>query len=91
MNDIKNMKYYNLVDSPFIRRDKLKFLYFNLLYCLTHLLVYFLIIKGIFEFDTLTSLGISFYLYSMEVIRQSDNDYLEDRIKKLENYKNDKK
>ena len=67
-----------------MNKEKLKHLPFNFFFCLTSWLVPFLLITTLTDFNTWLAAGISFYIYLMDVIQASTNDYLEEKIKKLE-------
>jgi hypothetical protein len=67
-----------------MNKEKLKHLPFNLFFCLTSWVIPFLLITTWTDINTWLAAGISFYIYLMDVGQVSTNDYLEEKIKKLE-------
>ena len=70
-----------------INKEKLKLLPFNFFFCLTSWFVPFLLITTWTDVNTWLAVGISFYIYLMDVGQATTNDYLEEKIKKLEDAK----
>jgi hypothetical protein len=73
-----------------INKEKLKFLPFNLILCLTDWILPFLILTQLTSLDIYLSILISTYIYLNNVVQTCNNDYLEARIKKLEDKNNSK-
>ena len=67
-----------------MNKEKLKHLPFNFFFCLTSWFVPFLLITTWTDVNTSLATVISFYIYLMDVAQASTNDYLEEKIKKLE-------
>lgn len=70
-----------------MNKEKLKHLPFNLLFCLPSWIGTFMLITIFTEVDFWIATMISFYFYLLDVTQSSENDYLEERIKKLEDNK----
>ena len=64
--------------------EKLKHLPFNFFFCLSSWFAPFLLITTWTNVSVWLAAGISFYIYLMDVRQSSENDYLEEKIKKLE-------
>lgn len=67
-----------------MNKEKLKHLPFNFFFCLSSWFVPFLLITTWTTVSVWLAAGISFYIYLMDVRQSSENDYLEEKIKKLE-------
>ena len=67
-----------------MNKEKLKHLPFNFFFCLSSWFVPFLLITTWTTVNVWSAAGISFYIYLMDVRQSSENDYLEEKIKKLE-------
>ncbi len=67
-----------------MNKEKLKHLPFNFFFCLSSWFTPFLLITTCTEINTWLAAGISFYIYLMDIRQSSENDYLEEKIKKLE-------
>lgn len=64
--------------------DKIKHLPYNLFWCISSFLIPFYILTGIGELNFYASIGISFYIYFLDIKGQTDTDYLSEKIKNLE-------
>jgi len=67
-----------------MNKEKFKHLPFNLFWCVTSFILPFFILTEMANMNTLASIGISFYIYFLDVKWQTDTDYLSEKIKKLE-------
>lgn len=67
-----------------MKKEKLKYLPFNFFICLSSWFAPFLLITTFTSLNIWFAVGISFYIYLTDVTQSSKYDYLEDRIKKLE-------
>lgn len=67
-----------------MNKEKLKYLPFNFFFCLSSWVVPFLFITTWTTVNIWLAAAISFYIYLMDVKQSSENEYLEEKIKKLE-------
>jgi len=67
-----------------MNKEKLKYLVFNLFFCVTSWFIPFLLITEFISIDTWMAAVISFYIYLNDVMQSTKNDYMEEKIKKLE-------
>jgi len=67
-----------------MNKQKLKYLPYNFLFCITSWFVPFLILSQYTSVDIYLTIIISSYIYLNDVAQSSKNDYFEERIKKLE-------
>ena len=67
-----------------MNKKKLSYLPFNILFCAGNFVGPYLMLSTFSPLGLFWSMVISAYLYLNEVFRYSDRDYLEDRIKALE-------
>jgi len=65
-------------------KDKLKLLPFQLFWCATSFVLPFVALSTFMDVKIMYSLLISFYIYLSDVTQSCNNEYLENRIKKLE-------
>ena len=68
-----------------MNKDKLKYVPFNLFWCISSFLVPFVLASQILTFDTLDSALVALYVYLIDVRNQTDMDYLTNKIESLEN------
>ena len=68
-----------------MNKDKLKYVPFNLFWCISSFLVPFVLVSQILTFDTLDSALVALYVYLIDVRNQTDMDYLTNKIESLEN------
>lgn len=68
-----------------MNKDKLKYVPFNLFWCISSFLVPFVLVSQILTFDTLDSALVALYVYLIDVRNQTDMDYLSEKIESLEN------
>ena len=59
--------------------------------CVSSFLLPFLILTDLGKLDTLASIGISFYIYFLDVKSETNSDYLSEKIKNLENIQQSEK
>lgn len=71
-----------------INKEKLKYLPSNIFSCLTSFSVPFFILTLFPEIKMSLVIGISLYTYLKDVAQSSQNDYLEQKIKDIENKQN---
>jgi len=64
--------------------EKLKHLPFNLFWCLSSGVMPFFVLKAFTDISIIPILVISFYLYLLDVKETTNVDYLEEKIKKLQ-------
>ena len=67
--------------------NKLKYLPFNLFWCIPIFFITFAILTEVLKFGLLESSVVAIYVYLLDVKNQSDIDCLSERIEKLENKK----
>jgi hypothetical protein len=67
-----------------MNKEKLKHLPINFFFCISSWLIPFSVIINLTSIDVWLAVGISFYIYLNDVKQSSENDYLEEKIKKLE-------
>ena len=67
-----------------MNKEKLKYLPFNFLGCVSSFILPFYILTEMAQMNTLASIGVAFYIYFLDIKGQTDTDYLSEKIKKLE-------
>lgn len=67
-----------------MNKEKLKYLPFNIFWCILSFIVPFFILTEMTQINILASIGIALYIYFLDVKEQTDIDYLSEKIKKLE-------
>ena len=67
-----------------MNKGKLKHLPFNLFFCLPSAIAVFLLITLSSDLNVWSSIGIAFYFYLIDVRQACENDFLEERIRHLE-------
>jgi hypothetical protein len=68
-----------------MNKDKLKYVPFNLFWCISSFLVPFVLASQILTFDNLDSALVALYVYLLDVRNQTDMDYVTEKIENLEN------
>ncbi len=67
-----------------VQKEKRKFVPFNLLWCFPSFIVPFMILTNLFNFPNWPSAFLSFYIYFLDIHSESQFNYLEEKIEKLE-------
>jgi hypothetical protein len=79
---------FNGIKNKIMNKDKLKYLPFNLLWGADSFILPYFILTDIANINILASIGIAFYIYFLDVKGQTNSDYLEEKIKKIEDIHN---
>lgn len=70
-----------------MNKQKLKYVPFNFFWCISSFFIPFFILMEVADFRIFESSIISIYVYLLDVMKQTDMDYLNERIKNLEEKK----
>ena len=71
-----------------MNKDKLKYVPFNLFWCISSFLVPFVLANQILTFDNLDSALVALYVYLIDVRNQTDMDYLSEKIENIADKQN---
>jgi len=67
-----------------MNKSKLKYVPFNMFWCVTSFIFPLFILMEILNFGLLESSMVALYVYLLDVRNQSELDYLSERVKELE-------
>jgi hypothetical protein len=70
-----------------MNKEQRKYLLPNFLWCISSFMIPFFILTLMVKTDLLITIALSLYIYFIDVFGQTNNDYLSEKIKKLEDLK----
>jgi hypothetical protein len=70
-----------------MNKEQQKHLLPNFLWCISSFMIPFFTLTMVVKTDLLISIPFSLYVYFIDVFGQTNNDYLSEKIKKLEDLK----